>query len=99
MVADIGTMGSSYEKEPGEYTTASLYLYVDDADEIFKRAIKAGSRSLMPILDAFWGDRTGQLRDPFGHVWSIATHILDLTPEEMKQRETEWFEHHQGVVS
>jgi hypothetical protein len=52
----------------------------------------------MPVLDAFWGDRTGQLRDPFGHVWTIATHKVDMTPEEMKQRENEWLEQHHGVI-
>ena len=99
MAADISAMGgSSFEKGPEEFTTASLYLYVDDADAMFKRAINAGCRSLMPVLDAFWGDRTGQLRDPFGHVWTIATHKVDMTPEEMKQRENEWLEQHHGVI-
>ena len=61
----------------------TLHLYVEDADSVFNRAVKAGAKPTMPINDAFWGDRYGQVADPFGHSWSIATHQHDYTPEEM----------------
>lgn len=60
-----------------------LHLYVSDADEVFQRAVKAGCEITMPISDMFWGDRYGCVRDPFGHEWSIATNVKQLTPAEM----------------
>jgi PhnB protein len=65
-------------------TGSSIFLYVADADATFNKAISAGAKSLMPLMDAFWGDRFGSIQDPFGHVWSIATHKRDMTPEEIK---------------
>ncbi|TBR07751.1 MAG: VOC family protein [Candidatus Nitrosotenuis sp.] len=65
-------------------TGSSIFLYVNDADATFNKAISAGAKSLMPLMDAFWGDRFGSVQDPYGHVWSIATHKKDLTPEEIK---------------
>jgi PhnB protein len=64
----------------------TLHLYVEDVDSFFQRAVGAGAKVKMPIADMFWGDRYGQLADPFGHEWSIATHKEDPTPEEMKKR-------------
>lgn len=64
----------------------TIHLYVEDADAWFDRAVKAGAKVTMPMNDAFWGDRYGQVVDPFGHRWSIATHKEDLTPEEMARR-------------
>ncbi|MEZ4548767.1 MAG: VOC family protein [Thermodesulfobacteriota bacterium] len=66
-------------------TSVTLHLYVPDADAFFEKAIKAGAEVVMPLGDAFWGDRYGQLKDPFGHVWSVATHVKDLTPEEIAE--------------
>jgi uncharacterized glyoxalase superfamily protein PhnB len=63
----------------------TLHLYVKDADAIFAQAVAAGATVKMPIADMFWGDRYGQVTDPFGHHWSIATHIKDMTPEEMNE--------------
>jgi len=63
----------------------SLYLYVDNADEVFNRAISEGGQEVLPMMDAFWGDRYGRLKDPFGHIWSVATHKKDLSPEEMEK--------------
>lgn len=60
----------------------NLHLYVKDADAAFKRAVDAGCEVAMPLEDMFWGDRYGKLKDPFGHQWSIATHVKDVTPEE-----------------
>jgi PhnB protein len=62
----------------------TIHLYVEDADATFQRALKAGAKALMPIAEQFWGDRYGKLEDPFGHHWSIGTHVRDVTPEEMK---------------
>jgi PhnB protein len=61
----------------------TLHLYVTDVDAVFARAIAAGATERMPVTDMFWGDRYGQIEDPFGHRWSIATHQRDVTPEEM----------------
>jgi len=63
-----------------------IHLYVKDADAAFNRAVKAGAKVKMPPMDMFWGDRYGQVTDPFGHVWSIATHKEDVSPEEMAKR-------------
>ncbi len=64
----------------------TMHLYVEDADAAFKRATKAGAEVTMPLADMFWGDRYGQLKDPFGHQWSIATHKEDVPPKEMEKR-------------
>jgi PhnB protein len=63
----------------------SMYVYVDDVDSVFNKAISAGAKVLDPVKDQFWGDRHGRLEDPFGHLWSIATHKKDLSEEEMKK--------------
>lgn len=65
--------------------TSSLMLYVPDADAVFRQAVAAGATALMPVTDMFWGDRMGQVLDPFGHKWAIATHTLDLTADEMQK--------------
>jgi PhnB protein len=67
-------------------TTATLNLYVPDVDAAFKRAISAGGRETMAVADMFWGDRYGQLQDPFGHTWGIATHKEDVSHQELEQR-------------
>jgi len=67
-------------------TTASLHLYVPDVDAAFKRAVSAGGRETMAVTDMFWGDRFGQLQDPFGHTWSVATHKEDVSPQETEKR-------------
>jgi uncharacterized glyoxalase superfamily protein PhnB len=68
----------------------SLHIYVEDADKAFERAIKAGATVRQPLEDAFWGDRYGKVTDPFGHEWGIATHVRDLSPEEMQRAAEEW---------
>lgn len=67
-------------------TSSSLLAYVDDADAAFARVVEAGAKPEMPPEDMFWGDRYGTLVDPFGHRWAVATHLEDLTPEQMQQR-------------
>jgi len=63
-----------------------LYLYVDGVDAVFRRAVDAGAKVLMPVQDQFWGDRNGSLLDPYGYRWGISTHVEDITPEEMDRR-------------
>jgi len=70
---------------------ASIFLYVEDVDAVFNRAITAGATTLLPVTDQFYGDRVGTLKDPFGHMWSIATHKEDLTPEELGKRAAEFY--------
>jgi len=67
-------------------TPVGLLLYVENVDEVFRRALAAGGTEKMPVADKFYGDRSGTLADPFGHVWTLATHIEDVTPEEMQRR-------------
>lgn len=73
-------------------TTVTMLLYVENADEVFDRAIEAGATELRPLCDQFYGDRSGTLTDPWGHIWTIATHIEDVSPEEMDRRFREMFE-------
>jgi PhnB protein len=67
----------------------SLMLYVPDVDAVVKRAVEAGAEVKMPVSDQFWGDRYGMLTDPFGHVWEVATHKEDVSPEELRRRSQE----------
>jgi PhnB protein len=66
--------------------TASIFMYVDDCDATFEQAQRAGAKVEMELQDMFWGDRFGSLQDPFGHLWSVATHKEDLSEEEMAER-------------
>ena len=70
-------------------TPTTLNLYVDDVDAVFARATEEGAKVLRPVEDQFYGDRTGQFEDPFGHRWSVATHIEDVPPDEMQRRAAE----------
>ncbi|MFN8710071.1 MAG: VOC family protein, partial [Planctomyces sp.] len=67
-------------------TTVSMVIYVDDADSVFHRAIENGATELQPLCDQFYGDRSGTVTDPWGHVWTVATHQEDLTPDEIRSR-------------
>jgi len=67
-------------------TSASVFMYVEDVDAVVKQAVEAGATVTMEVEDQFWGDRFGTVSDPFGHLWSIATHVEDLTPEEIAER-------------
>jgi PhnB protein len=67
-------------------TPVLLMVYVDDVDTVFKRALAAGAKELQPLEVKFYGDRTGTLLDPFGHMWSVSTHVEDVSPEEMARR-------------
>ena len=63
----------------------TLHIYVDDVDKFVDRAVKAGAKVTMPVADQFWGDRYGKLEDPFGHHWSVATHVRDVSADEMQK--------------
>lgn len=84
--------GSDHCKSPAQLsgTSVTLHLYVEDVDAFVAKAEKAGAKVTMPVMDAFWGDRYGKLRDPFGHEWGVATHIKDMTPEECVKAGQEW---------
>ena len=86
MLADESPdMGYRSAKSIGA-TPVSLVVYLEDVDARFQQAIAAGAKELRPVEDQFYGDRMGTLVDPFGHVWSLATHTEDVSPEEMNRR-------------
>ncbi len=74
----------------GKNWPAQMWLYVDNVDAWFKRAVDAGGKAMMPPMDMFWGDRFARVGDRWGNEWSIATHVKDMTPEEMKKAEQEF---------
>jgi PhnB protein len=89
MLADeVAEMGYRSPKTLGG-SPVSILLYLENVDDVFKRALAAGGRELRPLENQFYGDRMGTLEDPFGHVWSIATHVEDVSPEEMQRRAAE----------
>jgi PhnB protein len=67
-------------------TSVSIFMYVDDVDSVVKQAVDAGATITMEVADQFWGDRMGSIQDPFGHSWSLGTHVEDVPPEEMEER-------------
>ena len=67
-------------------SSVSILLYLADVDSVFERAVRAGAKAQRPVADQFYGDRSGTLEDPFGHVWTVATHVEDVSPEEMQRR-------------
>jgi len=88
MVADA--MPGSWQKGPADHTTASLFMYVDDCDAVYNKALAGGCKVEHAMMDTFWGDRMGNIIDPFGHAWAIASHRWDLTPEEIAKGQEEW---------
>ena len=79
----------------GTGASTLMHHYVEDVDAVFRQAISAGAKEVMPVKDEFYGDRTGTLRDPFGHVWTISTRKEDLTKEEMRRRGEEAMKQYQ----
>jgi len=79
---DMGHLGPKSRGGP----TSSILLYVEDVDTSFNKAINAGATQQRPLENQFWGDRMGTLQDPFGHQWSLASHVEDVSPEEMQKR-------------
>ena len=90
MADEFPEMGSKGPNTLGG-TPMALHIYTEDADALYKQAIDAGAIQIMPLNDMFWGDRYGQIQDPFGHRWAIATHIKDVSPEEMEKAAKEFF--------
>ena len=80
----------SWDIGPTDHATAGLWMYVDDCDALYKQALAAGCEVLFPMMDAFWGDRTCKIKDPFGHTWAISSHKWIYTPEEIKENEQKW---------
>jgi uncharacterized glyoxalase superfamily protein PhnB len=80
-------------KSPKAYggTAVSFFVYKDNVDAAWKRAVDAGAKPIMPLIDQFWGDRAGCLEDPFGHKWWLAQHIQDLTPDELQKNAEAFF--------
>ena len=86
MLSDPFPQGSTRPPKELGGTSASVFMYVEDVDAVVKQAVDAGATVTMEVADQFWGDRFGTVTDPFGHVWSIATHVEDVPPEEMAER-------------
>jgi PhnB protein len=74
------------EKGEAKGTSASIFLYVENVDDLFRKALRAGAKETAAVKDMFWGDRYGKITDPFGQEWQIATHIEDVSPAEMEKR-------------
>ena len=70
-------------------TAVIIHLYIEEVDSVMEKAIKAGAKQVRPVANQFYGDRSGIFNDPFGHVWNVATHVEDLSPEEMEERMAE----------
>jgi uncharacterized glyoxalase superfamily protein PhnB len=71
--------------------SSSLYVFVNNVDKVFDQAVRAGATPAMPVMDVFWGDRMGQLVDPYGHVWMLATHKKDLSKKQVEKAGAEFF--------
>ena len=86
MLADENRERGQLSPESIGGSACSIMFYTDDVDKVFNSAIAAGARTETPVADMFWGDRMGNIVDPFGHKWAIATHKEDVSPEEMQKR-------------
>jgi PhnB protein len=86
MLADENPSMGAHSAESIGGSPVSLYLYMPDCDSIVEKAAKEGAKVLKPVADQFYGDRSGFFQDPFGHLWGVATHKEDVSPEEMKER-------------
>jgi uncharacterized glyoxalase superfamily protein PhnB len=85
MLAEAFPEWGSVGPQPGVPSPVTIHLNVPNVDEVFAQSVAAGATVVMPVADMFWGDRYGQVEDPFGHRWSIATAIKSMTPEEMQK--------------
>ena len=89
MLSDPFPGGSTRPPKELGGASSSVFLYVEDVDAVVERAVEAGATVTMEVADQFWGDRFGTITDPFGQIWSIATHVEDVPPEEMEARAKE----------
>jgi uncharacterized glyoxalase superfamily protein PhnB len=85
MLVDENPQWGSFGPKSLNGSPVTIHLYVPDVDATVAQAVAAGAKVTMPVADMFWGDRYGQLEDPFGHRWSVATHTVDLTPEQIRE--------------
>jgi len=86
MLADENAEAGAISPSTLGGTSASFMIYVENVDELFAQALAAGGEVVRPLADQFYGDRTGCFKDPFGHIWTISTHVEDVTPEELQRR-------------
>ena len=86
MADDCGGESPFRNPQASGGSPVGLHLYVEDVDAVFDRAVSAGATVIKPVQDQFYGDRTGTLKDPFGHIWFLATHKEEVSPDEIKQR-------------
>ena len=84
---------------PDMDASATFVIYVPDVDASYDRAVKAGAKVDRPVENQAWGDRMGTVVDPFGHKWSLATHVEDVSPEELKRRMDEWMQQQAGLTA
>ena len=91
MMSDENPQQPCKSAETAGGSPVNFYLYVEDADAVFRRAVEAGATSRMAVQEMFWGDRMGAVEDPFGYSWMIATHTRDLSPEEIERGAKEAF--------
>jgi PhnB protein len=89
MIADENPNTTTRSPQALNGTTVGLFVYFDNVDPVFNQAVAAGAKVTLPLADQFWGDRYGQIADPFGHTWSLATHVEDVAQEEMGRRAQE----------
>ena len=87
---EMPEMGAKSPKAYGG-SPVKFYVYVEDVDAAWKRALDAGAKPVVPLQDMFWGDRLGCVEDPFGHAWNLAQHVADPTPEEMQKGQEAFF--------
>ncbi|HUQ00697.1 MAG TPA: VOC family protein [Aeromicrobium sp.] len=86
MLADESPDWGAVGPRKGEATGVTIHTYVEDVDDVFAKAIDAGAKEVQPVTDQFYGDRSGQFEDPWGHRWNVASHVEDVPPEEMAER-------------
>jgi len=82
--------GMNTAPAPGVKNACGIFLYLENVDATFNRAVAAGAKVDMPLENQFWGDRYGKITDPFGHQWGLSQHVEDVAPEEMKRRSQEY---------
>lgn len=82
--------GMNAAPTPGTKNACGVFVYLENVDGAFNRAVAGGATVDMPLENQFWGDRYGKITDPFGHNWALAQHVEDVAPEEMKRRAQEW---------
>jgi uncharacterized glyoxalase superfamily protein PhnB len=86
MISDAAPEMGAHSPRALNGSPVSIFLYLPDVDAAFARATEAGATVTMPLMDMFWGDRYAQVADPYGHAWQMATHVEDVSPEEMNRR-------------